>query len=163
MKMFVGVLTAALFTAPCFAQQPPTVTAQDAWARATTPGVSTGGIYVTLTSPAGDKLVAASSPNAAKADVHEMRMDGNVMRMRAVPGGLDLPAGKPVSLTPSGYHIMLEGLKAPLRQGTVIPVHLVFQKAPPIDVQAVVGSIGAAGPAGAQSSPPMMPGMSMSK
>ncbi len=163
MKIVVGVLTATLLTAPCFAQQPAPVMAQDAWARATTPGVSTGGVYVTLTSPAGDKLVAVSSPNAAKADVHEMRMEGTIMRMRAVPDGLDLPAGKAVSLTPSGYHIMLDGLKAPLRQGTVVQVHLVFQKAPPIDVQAPVGSIGAAGPAGSQASQPAMPGMSMSK
>jgi copper(I)-binding protein len=163
MKMFVGVLTATLFATPCFAQQSASVTAQDAWARATTPGVSTGGVYVTLTSPAGDKLVGASSPTAAKADVHEMRMEGNIMRMRPVSGGLDLPAGKAVSLTPSGYHIMLEGLKAPLRQGTVIPVHLVFQKAPPVDIQASVGSIGAAGPAGSPASQPSMPGMSMSK
>ena len=163
MKKFVGVLTATLLTVPCFAQQPANVTAQDAWARATTPGVSTGGFYVTLTSPAGDKLVAASSPNAAKADVHEMRTDGSIMRMRAVPGGLDLPAGNAVSLAPSGYHIMLEGLKAPLRQGAVVPVHLVFQKAPPIDVQASVDRSAPPGQQARRRASPPMPGLSMPK
>ncbi len=163
MKRLIGVLTVALLAAPCFAQQPAPVTAQNPWARATTPGVSTGGVYVTLTSPAGDKLLGASSPNAASADIHEMRMDGTIMRMRAVSGGLELPPGRAVTLSPSGYHIMLEGLKAPLRQGTAVPVHLVFQKAPPIDVQATVESIGAAGPAGAPAGQATMPGMSMPK
>jgi copper(I)-binding protein len=159
--LFAGAAT--LLSVSCLAQQPAAVTAQNAWARATTPGVSTGGVYVTLTSRSGDKLLSASTPAAAKADVHEMQMDGTIMRMRPVPGGLDLPAGKAVSLTPSGYHIMLEGLKTPLRQGSVVPVHLIFQKAPPIDIEASVQSIGAAGPAGSQASRAAMPGMSMPK
>ncbi len=152
----VGV---ALMTTFASAQQAAPVTVQNAWARATTPGVSTGGVYVTLTSPAGDRLVSASSPVSAKAALHEMRMDGTIMRMRALPDGLDLPAGTPVTLTPSGIHLMLEGLKAPLRQGSTVPVHLVFQKAPPADIQAPVQSIGASGPGG----PAVMPGMSMPK
>ncbi len=134
-----------LVAVPALAQSSP-VTVQGAWARATTPGVSTGGIYATLTSPTGDRLVGASSPAAAKADVHEMQMDGTIMRMRALPNGLDLPAGQAVTLSPSGTHIMLEGLKAPLRQGSTVPVHLVFQTAPPVDIQATVQSIGSAGP-----------------
>ncbi len=85
------------------------------------------------------------------------------MRMRPVPGGLDLPPGKAVSLTPRGYHIMLEGLKAPLRQGSVVPVHLVFQKAPPIDIEASVQSVGAPGPAAPQASQPAKRDMSMTK
>ncbi len=159
MRGMVIALAAALLPAAGFAQQAATVTAQDAWARATTPGVTTGGVYLSLTSPAGDRLVGVSSPAAAKADVHQMQMDGTIMRMRAVPGGLDLPAGQTVTLTPSGYHIMLQGLKAPLRQGSVVPVHLEFQKAPPVDIQAPVQSIGAAGPGGH----PAMPGMAMPK
>ncbi len=162
MRTITGALAAVLLSTPCFAQSRAPVTVQDAWARATTPGVTTGGVYLTLTSPAGDRLVAVSSPAAAKADMHEMRLDGTIMRMRAVPGGLDLPAGRTVTLTPSGYHIMLEGLSAPLRQGAVVPVHLTFEKAPPIDIQASVQSIGAAGPSG-QVNPTRMPAMSMLK
>ena len=156
----VVALVALIPMATAVSAQPAApVGVQGAWARATTPGVATGGVYVTLTSPAGDKLVGASSPVAAGAELHEMRMDGTIMRMRAVPGGLDLPPGQAVTLSPSGYHIMLEGLRAPLRQGTVVQVHLVFQKAAPVDIEASVQSIGSAGPAvqGA------MPGMSMPK
>ena len=153
MRPFASVLAALLLPVPGVAQQAVPVTVQDAWARATTPGVSTGGVYVTLTSPAGDRLVGASSPASASADVHEMQMDGSIMRMRPLPDGLDLPAGREVRLTPAGTHIMLEGLKAPLRQGATVPVHLVFQRAPPADIQAQVQSIGAAGPSGQPASP----------
>jgi copper(I)-binding protein len=160
MKRILRLLAACglvhmLVAVPAFAQPSP-VAVQGAWARATTPGVATGGIYVTLTSQAGDRLVGASSPVAAKADVHEMQMDGTIMRMRILPNGLDLPAGRAVTLSPSGTHIMLEGLKSPLRQGSTVPVHLVFQTAPPVDIQATVQSIGAAGPSA-------MPSMSMPK
>ena len=141
-------LTAALLAAATtLAQQPASpVQARDAWARATPPGASTGAVYMTLTSPAGDRLTGASSPVANEASVHEMRMTGEVMHMRAVEGGLALPAGKPVTLAPGSYHLMLEGLKAPLRPGEAVPVHLTFQKAPPLDVTARVQPIGAAGP-----------------
>ncbi len=162
MRTAAGALAVMLLSASCFAQQAAPITAQDAWARATTPGASTGGVYLTLTSPVGDRLVGVSSPLAAKVDVHEMRMDGTIMRMRAVPDGLDLPPGQTVILTPAGYHIMLEGLKAPLRQGSTVPVHLVFRKATPIDIQAPVQSIGASGPGG-QENDTAVPGMSMPK
>ena len=79
--------------------------------------------------------------------VHEMTMDGNVMRMRPVPGGLALPPGQAVTLQPGGYHIMLEGLKSPLKQGQGIPLHLTFAKSNPVDVTATVAAIGASGPA----------------
>ena len=159
-----AVLAACTIMAqPAAAQPAPGVTATNPWARATTPGVSTGGIYVTLTSPAGDRLVSATSPAAAKADVHEMQMNGDIMRMRELKGGLPLPPGQAVTLGPSGTHIMLEGLKAPLTRGSVVPVHLMFEKAPPIDIQAPVQSIGASGPAAGPPTPATMPGMTMSK
>ena len=141
-------LTAALLAVTAaLAQQPASpVQARDAWARATPPGASTGAVYMTLTSPAGDKLTGASSPVADGTSVHEMRMAGNVMQMRAVKGGLALPAGEPVTLAPGGYHLMLEGLKGPLKPGGAVPIHLTFQKAPPLDVTVQVQPIGAAGP-----------------
>ena len=153
------ILAAVALAAPALASLAPAafgqeaaVQAQDAWARATPPRASVGAVYMTLTSPAGDRLTGASSPVAGKASVHEMRMDGPVMRMAAVEGGLDLPAGKPVALAPGGYHLMLQQLKAPLRPGGSVPVHLTFQKAPPLDVLVPIR------PAGARSGG-AMPGM----
>lgn len=133
----------------------PAVTVQNAWARATTPGVPTGGVYVTLTSPDGDRLLGVTSPAAAKADLHSMRMDGTIMRMREITGGLTLPPGTPVTLNPAGDHIMLDGLKAPLTRGTTVAVRLVFAKSPPIVIQAQVESIGSPGPAAATPMPSM--------
>ena len=154
-----GTLTAVIGLAGgAAAQQPAPIEATNAWSRATTPGIATGSIYLTLTSPTGDKLVGITSPAAAHAGVHEMQMDGNVMKMRAVEGGLDLPPGKPVTLSPGGYHIMLEGLKAPLKQGATVPVHLTFDKASPVDIEAKVQPIGSSGP---KPVAPATPGMKM--
>ncbi|MBV9784545.1 MAG: copper chaperone PCu(A)C [Acidisphaera sp.] len=127
--------------------QAPQVSVQNAWSRATPPHASTGVIYLTLTSANDDRLIGASSPVAERAELHETTMDGGIMRMRPVEGGLDLPAGKPVTLGPGGAHIMLTGLKTPLRQGQSVPVHLMFARAAPADVQAKVQAIGATGPA----------------
>ncbi len=119
------------------------VRAEQAWARATAPQQKVGGAYVTLMSPADDRLVGISSPIAGRAGVHEMRMDGDVMRMREVEGGLALPAGKVVALAPGGYHIMLMDLKQPLVAGQVIPLQLRFRTAPPLDLQVQVAPVGA--------------------
>ena len=163
--VFAGLMLLVAY-GPAVAGQPAPVEAQGAWARATPPHASTGAIYLTLISPTGDRLTGASSPDSSKAGVHEMRMDGDIMRMRAVEGGLDLPAGKPVTLSPGGYHIMLEGLKAPLKPGEAVPLHLVFQKSPPLNVEARVVAIGAPGPGAAgtgNASQAAMPGMTMGK
>ncbi len=144
---------------PAIASPPPPVAASDAWMRATPPGASTGVLYLTLTSAGGDKLVGVSTPAAQSASVHDMRMVGTVMQMRPLEGGLALPPARKVSLSPHGLHVMLEGLKAPLKQGSTVPVHLTFEKAPPVDIAAPVLAIGASGPAG--DAMPAMPGMSM--
>lgn len=124
------------------------VQAVQPWARATAPQQKVGGAYVTLTSPAGDRLLGASSPVAAKVELHEMRMDGNVMRMRELADGLPLPAGQAVALAPGGHHFMLMDLKQPLVAGQAIPLQLRFQNAPPLDVQVTVAPVGAGGPPG---------------
>ncbi len=144
----VAGLCAALATASiAHAQTPqPQVQVSNAWSRATPGGASTGAVYLTLASPGGDTLTGISSPAAQAGSVHEMTMDGAVMRMRAVAGGLPLPPGQPVTLQPGGYHIMLEGLKAPLKQGQTILLHLTFAKSAPVDVTATVAAIGATGP-----------------
>lgn len=100
-----------------------------AWARATVQGQKATGAFMTLTAKDATKLVGISSPVAGVAEVHEMKMDGDVMKMRAVEGGLDLPAGKAVELKPGGYHVMLMDLKTPLVKDTTIPVTLLFKDA----------------------------------
>jgi periplasmic copper chaperone A len=144
-----SLLAGLLGAGPGWAQTPPappSVIVTNAWSRATPPGAHVGAVYLTLTSPAGDKLLSVSSPAAKGAEVHEMRMDGNVMRMRELSDGLDLPAGRSVMLQPSGNHIMLTGLNAPLKRGQTVRLHLTFRTSAPVDVQAQVAGIGAMTP-----------------
>jgi len=102
------------------------VDVREAWARPTVPGQTSSGVYARLTAPAGARLVGVSTPVAAQAALHEMRMDGDVMRMRELADGLDLPPGQPVLLAAGGYHVMLTGLKQPLVVGASIPLTLRF-------------------------------------
>ncbi len=135
------------------AAQSPQVTVSGAWSRATPPHATTGVVYMTLTSAAADKLIGVSTPVARQAELHRSTDQGGMVRMRSVPGGLELPAGKAVSLKPGGYHIMLIGLKAPLQVGQSIPLRLTFTHAAPVDVEATVRPLSA----GSGS----MPGMKM--
>lgn len=105
------------------------VEVQGAWARASVPGQKATGAFMTLTASEGAQLVGVESAVAGVAEVHEMKMDGDIMRMRAVQGGLDLPAGKAVQLKPGGYHVMLMDLKAPVAKDSTIPLTLVFKDA----------------------------------
>jgi periplasmic copper chaperone A len=104
------------------------------WARPTLPGQGVGGAYLGIHNrgSAPDRLLGASMP-AAMVEVHEMRMEGEVMRMREI-GALDLPAGKSVTLSPGGLHLMLMGLKAPLKLGDKPVLKLRFEKAGEIEV-----------------------------
>jgi copper(I)-binding protein len=104
------------------------VTVADPWVRTTVAQQTTSAAYMTITSTQGGKLVEASSPLAASAEVHEMKMAGDMMKMRAVDT-LPLPAGKPVEFKPNGFHMMLMGLKAPLKAGDVVPIKLVIEDA----------------------------------
>ena len=105
------------------------------WARPTVPGQSAGGAFLSVnnTGRAADRLLGGTSPAAAKVEVHEMRMDGDVMRMRELTA-LELPAGKLVKLAPGGLHVMLVGLKAPLKIGDKVALKLRFEKAGEIDL-----------------------------
>ncbi len=120
------------------------VQATSAWARATPPGQDVGAAYVTLTSPAADRLTRVATPIGI-AQVHSMTMDGPVMRMRPVDA-LPLPAGQPVTLGPDGYHIMLTHLQKPLVAGQSFTMRLTFEHAPPLDVPVRVERLGARGP-----------------
>ena len=103
------------------------VTVKDAWIRTSVPGQKATGAFMAITAKANLKLVGASSPVAGIAEVHEMKMDGDIMRMRAVQGGLDLPAGKTIELKPGSYHVMLLDLKTALPKDTTVPVTLIFK------------------------------------
>jgi copper(I)-binding protein len=90
-----------------------------------------------------DRLVSASSPVAGRVEIHEMAMDGGIMTMRAVKG-IDLKPGATVELRPGGYHVMLEDLKQPLKDGEQIPLVLTFEKGGVVEVKIDVGAMGAA-------------------
>ena len=122
-----AALALAFLTALAHAQPAP-VTASGAWARPSVQGQSGTGAFVTLTAREALSLVGVATPVAGVAEVHEMRMEGDVMRMRALPS-LALPAGQPVELKPGGYHLMFMELKAPLQAGTQVPVTLTFRDA----------------------------------
>jgi hypothetical protein len=115
------------------------------WARATAPTAPAGGGYLAITNKGTtpDRLVSASSPAAQTVQVHEMKMEGNIMRMREVDHGLEIAPGATVKLAPGGFHLMMMGLKGPFKQGTTVPVTLVFEKAGRIDVELDVGGMGA--------------------
>ena len=104
------------------------VAVKDAWVRPTVPGQKASGAFMTITSKADLKLVGASSPVAGVTEVHEMKMSGDVMQMRAIPS-LDLPAGKAVALRPGGLHVMLLDLKAALPKDSTVPLTLMFKDA----------------------------------
>lgn len=102
------------------------VTVKDAWVRATVPQQKATGAFMQLTSTADTRLVSVSSPLTPMAEVHEMALDNNVMRMRQVTG-IDLPAGRTVELKPGGYHVMLMDLKQQVKAGESVPLTLVFE------------------------------------
>ena len=116
-------LAALLFAAfPVMAQ----VTVKDPWVRATVSAQKATGAFMQITSAQDARLVEARSPVAGVVEVHEMVMEKDVMKMRAVKG-LDLPAGKTVELKPGGYHVMLMDLKEQMKEGATVPVTLVIE------------------------------------
>ena len=96
------------------------------WVRGTVAGQTATGAFMEITSKSGASLVGAASPLAGVTEVHEMKMDDGVMKMRAV-ARLDLPAGKPVILGPGGYHVMLMNLKQMIKTGDSVPLTLQFE------------------------------------
>jgi hypothetical protein len=136
MNKFLALAAAALLASSAHAQ----LVVDQAWVRTTVAHQATSAAYLTITSARGGKLVEASSSLASAVEVHEMKMDGDLMRMRSV-AALALPAGKPVELKAGGFHMMLLGLKAPLKAGDVVPLKLVVEdalgKRETVDVRAV--------------------------
>lgn len=118
------------------------------WSRATPGGAKVAGGYlrITNTGTTADRLVGGTFARSGAVQVHEMSMANGMMTMRELPGGLEIPAGKSVELSPGGYHLMFMGLKEPLKEGETVSGTLTFEKAGSVDVSFAVGGIGAKGP-----------------
>jgi len=117
------LLASALFVSLAAQAQ---VKVDDPWVRATVAPQKATGAFMQLTATKAAKVVAASSPVAAMVEIHEMKMDDGVMKMRAVDA-LPLPAGQAVALKPGGYHVMLMGLKGQIKAGDAVPLTLTVE------------------------------------
>lgn len=107
------------------------------WSRATPKSAPVGGGYFTVTNTGkeADRLISVQSDASKRVELHEMKMEDGVMKMRAVDGGLPVPAGGKLELTPSGYHVMFIDLAAPFVTGSSFKGRLVFEKAGSVDVE----------------------------
>lgn len=147
MKPLPSVIALAVLTAACGSSETDkaapgaanTVKVADALCRPTPNGRDMTACYMTLTASSDDRLMSIAAPDAASAQVHEMKTENGVMRMGEITGGLTLPTGQATALAPNGDHIMLMGLSRPLAEGDVVSLTLGFQKAAPVAVQARVG------------------------
>mgnify|MGYP002784618650 CR=1 FL=1 len=130
------------------------VTVAHPWARATPGGATVGVAYAEIKAKDGaaDTLLSASSPAAGRIEIHTHTMDGGVMKMRKIEK-LAIPAGGSAVMRPSGDHIMLFDLKAPLKEGDLVPMTLVFEKAGEVTIEATVEPVGAKGPHGSDGQP----------
>jgi len=128
------------------------------WARATPKGASAGAAYMTVTNTGGvpDRLSCVSSDASGKCQIHTMTMEGGVMKMRPVEGGLEIKPGETVTLKPGGLHVMLMDLKHPLQQSRDVKITLKFEHAGTVDVEYPIAAIGAAAPGAAAGGGTMM-------
>ena len=131
-------------TSFAFAQNA-SIQVEQPWARATPAGASTGAVYLTITNKShdADRLLSASSDVADKLQFHEMKVVNGIMEMREITGGLPVAANDSVVLKPGGYHVMLIGLKKPLKADETIPLTLDFEKAGKISLTVPVRAMGA--------------------
>lgn len=147
LKMGAAGLGLALAAGAALAQP---VKVEQAWVRATVAQQQATGAFMRLTAASASRLVEVRSPVAEVAEIHEMAMDGTLMKMRAV-AALDLPAGQAVELKAGGYHLMLMALKKPIKAGDKVPLTLVFEgrdkKRQSIEITAEARALGAAAPA----------------
>jgi len=143
MRLLSAAIVCLLLTGA--AQAADSLKIEQPWARATPGGAKTGAAYVTLESAAPDALVSASTPVAEKAEVHTNMQEGGVMKMMPVEE-VPLDPGKRVELKPGGEHIMLMGLKRPLKEGDHFPLTLTFRNAGKREVEVRVEKPGAGAP-----------------
>jgi periplasmic copper chaperone A len=122
------------------------ISIKNQWVRATVPQQPATGAFMQITSTTDVRLVAANSPVASRLEIHEMKMDGDIMKMRELDG-LNIPAGQSIDLIPGSYHIMFMGLKKQVKEGEEVPIQLVFEhkdlRKETIDINAVVKPLNA--------------------
>jgi len=135
-------------TLPVSAQQVGDIKIEKPWSRATPGNSKIGAGYLTVTNTgiAPDTLVSATTSASDHVEIHEMAMKDGVMTMRPMAKGVTIAPGKSVNFAPGGFHMMLMGLKAPLKQGDKVPLTLTFAKAGKVDVTLDVQGIGAQAP-----------------
>lgn len=141
-----AALALLALTAPAAADEAQNITVTEAWSRATAPSQKNGAVFLTIRNDGGtaDRLVAAASPVAGRAELHAHSMDGGIMRMRPVEA-IEVPANDSVTLAPGRLHVMLTGLSTPLAVGDFVPLTLTFEHAGTIAVEATVMGAGAHG------------------
>lgn len=144
MKPFVFAAALTLIAAPVLAAAS-SVQVSQAWSRPAPQGGNGAGYAVITSAGPADTLIAVSTPVAGRAEIHESMIMGGQAMMHPRPGGLPVPAGATVVLKPGGWHIMLMGLKQPLKAGDHYPATLTFRKAGQVTVQF---SVQATAPAG---------------
>jgi copper(I)-binding protein len=133
-KLFAALWVCAAFTV--HAQ----VEVSDAWVRATGQGQKATGVFMNLTAKKATRLVGVKADLTASAEVHEMKMEKDVMKMQAVKA-LDLPAGQTVALKPGSYHVMLMDLKAPVVEDSQVVLTLLFEDAAGVKTQKEVKAV----------------------
>lgn len=132
----LGLLAAAT---PAMAHdyQHGSLTISHPWSRPTPPGTPVGVGYMTISNHGEESvtLVSGQTPVAARVSIHETTMEDGLMKMRPLRDGLTVPAGETVSLKPHSYHLMLEQLERPLKEGEHVPLTLTFEELGPLDVE----------------------------
>jgi periplasmic copper chaperone A len=148
----IAIGAAVALASAAVAQSPALPKVEGAWVRSSVPGQQGTGAFMKLTSNEATQLVGVATPVAGVVQVHEMKLEGEVMRMRAI-GKLDLPAGRTVELKPGGYHVMLLDLKQALTQGSTVPMTLSFRNAKGVESRLELKVPVAAKPPGAAAAP----------
>ena len=143
--MLKPLLTALFLFAAASAQAQVDVT--DAWARATGKGQKATGVFMNLTAKKATRLVGIKTDLTPIAEVHEMKMEQDVMKMQTIKA-LDLPAGQTVSLKPGSFHVMLMDLKAPVEEDSHVIVTLLFEDAAGVKTQQEVHAVAKKAPMG---------------
>jgi copper(I)-binding protein len=118
------------------------------WSRATSKGAKAGAGYMTITNKGTipDKVSCVSDDASAQCEIHSMTMEGGVMKMRPVEGGLEIKPGETVTLAPAGFHVMFRDLKHALEEGKTVKATLKFDKAGSVDVEYPILAVGATAP-----------------
>jgi len=117
------------------------------WSRATPKGAAVAGGYmkITNTGTTPDRLTGGTTEAAKKFEIHEMKMEGSVMKMRELSGGIEIPPGATVELKPGSYHIMMTTLARPFAKGDFVKASLIFEKAGKVDIEFAVDAAGGGG------------------